>query len=226
MKKLLKCFCFSAVFILFACAPKPKVAPPPLFEETELSLEEIIVKAGKDIDVLKAIADIRIEKNEVPFGFVNAAILVKRPGWVHMRIYKMGMLVRDFVIKDGELYVLSGKGGKNLKNLGSEFYNAVFWWDHMRDGVMRSEKDNYIIRAENKEIYIERATLLPVKQIVSSSAARVEIAYDEPREQENGFWYQSEIQILAGEYKFKVKLKKLLRNPSLGELDFRIPVEG
>jgi hypothetical protein len=202
------------------------VAAPPLFEETELSLEEIIVKAGKDVDVLKAIADIRIEKNKEPFGFVNAAILVKRPGWVHMRIYKMGMLVRDFVIKDAELYVLSGKGGKNLKDLGSEFYNAVFWWDHMRDGVMRSEKDNYIIRAENKEIHIDRATLLPVKQTVSSSAAEVEIAYDRPREQENGFWYQSEIQILVGEYKFKVKLKKLLRNPSLGELDFRIPAEG
>lgn len=226
MKKLLRYFCFSAVFILLACAPKPKVAPPPLFEETELSLEEIVVRAGNDIDVLKAIADIEIEKNREHFGVVKAAILVKRPGWVHTRIYKMGMIVRDFVIKDAEVYILSGKGGGNLKELGSEFYNAVFWWDHIGEGVMYSERDKYIIRTENKEIHIDRATLLPVKQVISSSGSKVYIVYDEPMEQENGLWYQSEIKISVGEYKFKVMLKKLLKNPSLGEMDFRTPTQG
>ncbi len=225
-KKLLKFFCFSLLFIFVACAPKPKVAPPPLYKETVLSLEEIIAKVSNDIEVLKAITDIRIEKNNELYDFINASLLVKKPDWVHMRIYKFGMLVKDFVIKGKELYVLSGKGGSYLKKFGKEFHNAIFWWDNIKNGVMYRVGSEYIIRTENKEIHLDRATLLPVKQEIIAFDRKIDITYDKPKKEEDGFWYPSMVRIYVGDFEFKVKLKKLLRNPSLGEFDFQIPTDS
>ena len=42
MKTLLKYFCFSLFVITLACAPARKAAPPELYEEQELSLEESV----------------------------------------------------------------------------------------------------------------------------------------------------------------------------------------
>ncbi|NOZ69216.1 MAG: hypothetical protein GXP46_08250 [Deferribacteres bacterium] len=142
-----------------------------------------------------------------------------------MRIYKFGMLVKDFVIKDGKLYVLSGKGGGGLKKLGDEFYSAVFWWDDMDDAVMNTKAGEYIIRSKNRVIHIDRGTLLPVRQAVSAFNRRILITYSRPVNN-SGFWYPSVIEISAGEFRFTVKLKKLLKNPPPGRLDFRIPVES
>ncbi len=226
MLKMLFRFCFISAFLVFTgCAPKVIIAPPPQYLEREFSLKDIIVRAGGDIEGLKAIADINIEKNNKPYDFINASILIRKPGRVHMRIYKFGMLVKDFVIEDGELYVLSGKGSDRLKKLGDEFYSAVFWWDNMDDAVMRIKGEEYLIRTENREIHIDRATLLPVKQAIRAFNRRILIAYDKPVNN-SGFWYPSVIDISAGEFRFTVKLKKLLKNPSLGKFDFRIPAES
>ena len=226
MSRMLFRFFFISIFIiLISCAPEA-VSPPPQYLDVELSLEELIEKVSSDIEVLKAITDIKIEKNSKPYDFFNASVLVKRPGWLHMRIYKFGMLVKDFVIKDKELYVLSGKGSGNLKKLGSEFYNAIFWWDNMGDGVMHRQRDEYIVRVENKEIHLDRATLLPVKQEITAFNNKINITYDKPKMAEDGFWYSSEMDIYIGDFKFSVKLKKMLKNPSLGEYDFHIPEES
>ena len=125
LKTLFRFSFISFVIFFIGCTPKVIAPPPSLYLEQELSLEELVVKVGSDIEVLKAITNIKIEKNNKPYDVFSASVLVKRPGWLHMRIYKFGMLVKDFVIKDRELYVLSGKGNDNLKKLGNEFYNDI-----------------------------------------------------------------------------------------------------
>ena len=220
-------FFFISLFIFFlGCAPKIVSPPPPVYLEQDLSLEEIIAKVSTGVEVLKAITDITIEKNNKPHDFFNASVLVKKPGWLHMRIYKFGMLVKDFVIKDKELHVLSGKGNDNLKKLGTEFYNAIFWWDDMSNAVMHRKGNEYIVRSGDKEVHLDRATLLPLKQEIMSLNTKINITYDKPRKGENGFWYSSEMEIYIKDFKFSVKLKKLLKNPSLGEFDFRTPAKS
>lgn len=222
MKKLSRYFCFSLALLFIACAPK--VAPPPAsIIEEELSLEEIINRAGGDVDVLKAIADITIDRNNNPYDVVSASLLVKRPGWVHMRIYKFGMLVRDFVIKNGELYVLSGKNNENIKQLGDEFYGSIFWWDYMKDGIMSVKDNNYIITSANRQIHLDKSTLVPSRQLIALDNRQLEITYGEAVQNENGFRYPSAMKIQLGEFTFSVKIKKLLSNPSLGNNDFRTP---
>jgi hypothetical protein len=221
LKKLLKYFSFSILFIFIACAPKPKLLPPPLYEDTTLTLEEIILKAGSGLDSLKAISTITVDKNDKHFSTFSASSLIKKPDWVHMRVYQLGMLVRDFVIKDNQLYMRSGKKDLNLRNLGTEMHNAIFWWEDLQDGAMTVKNDTYVIRSLHKELYLDRDTLLPVKQIISSKQGSILMNYKEP-EETDGYWYNSIIDIYFNEFKFNVKLKKLIKNPSLGEADFRI----
>src|SRR4030066_2456869 len=108
-KKLLR-YCFFKIYILLftfycllftilGCAPKI-IAPPPLYKDSELSLKEIIKLAQKDINTLKAIVSIDVEKNNVPFTYVDASLLIKKPNWLHMRLYRFGLPAGDFLMKD------------------------------------------------------------------------------------------------------------------------------
>ena len=226
LKKLFKLFFISFLLVVTACAPKPVVAPPSVYEEIPLSLDEILEKASGDTVALKAITEIEIRKNNEHYDSISASVLVKMPDWVHVRMYKFGMLVKDFVVMGDSLYVLSGKGGPDLKKFGKEFHNAIFWWDDIQEGVLYSNGLEYIIRARNKEVHIDKATLLPLKQSIIAFERNIEIIYEEPKEEKDGYWHPSVINILAGDFSFTVKLKKLLRNPVLGEFDFRVPEEG
>jgi hypothetical protein len=204
-----------------ACAPKPVMKAPRIYQE-DLSLEDVTEHAGKDIDVLKAIADIRINRNNEPYDVVNASVLARRPGWIHMRMYKFGMLVRDIVIKDEAVYVLSGKDSPGLRQLARELYNAIIWWGDLEDGVMHSEGDEYIIRTDNKTIYVEKANLMPLKQYINVLDTSILLTYDSPVEHD-GFWYPSLINLYAGDFMFSVTLRKIIKNPELGPFDFQTP---
>jgi len=218
----LKYLCFSIFFITLACAPAPKTAPPVLYDERVLSLEEVLEKAGNGIDHLKAIADIKIEKDNEPYSFVNASVVMKKPGWIHMRIYQLGMLVRDFVIRDNELYVLSGKNDPNLKTLGRELYHAIFWWDGYRNGIMHRENGMYVLKTVDREIQVDGATLLPVHQKIRTLNRNIQILYSDPLHS-GGFWYPGLLKIHVDNFTFTVRLKKILKNPALGEYNFQIP---
>lgn len=222
-KTLFKLFFISSLLVVTACAPKLVVAPPQVYEGTSLSLDEILEKASGDTEAIKAITEIEILKNNEHYDSISASVLVKMPDWVHVRMYKLGMLVKDFVVMGDSLHVLSGKGGPNLKKFGKEFHNAIFWWDDIQEGVLDTIGPEYIIRARNKEVHIDRATLLPLKQNIVAFERNIEITYQEPKEEKDGYWHPSVISILAGDFSFTVKLKKLLRNPVLGEFDFRVP---
>jgi hypothetical protein len=199
-----------------------KTAPPAMYEEKVLTLEEVLEKAGSGIEHLKAIADIKIEKDNEPYSFVNASVLIKKPEWTHMRIYQLGMLVRDFVIRDNELYVLSGKNDPNLKTLGRELHHAIFWWEGYQKGTMHREKGVYVVKAMDREIQVDGDTLLPVNQKIRTLNKNIQILYSEPLNND-GFWYPGLLKIQVDNFTFTVRLKKILKNPSLGEFDFQIP---
>jgi len=221
-------FCSSAFFI--GCAPK--VAPPPLYKDIDLSLEEIIAISQGNIKIMKAVVDINIEKNDRPYSYVNASLLLKKPNWLHMRIYKFGIMVGNFLIKDNVVYAISGKGSGKFKEFGKELYYSVFWWEDLENALMSTQGTEYIIRAANKEIRVDKSTLLPKSQKIIAGNKQIDILYDKPRkhavptvsEQSRAdFWYPSVVKIEIGTYKFTVKVEKLFINPPLGENDFKEP---
>jgi hypothetical protein len=223
-------FLFTSYFLLLtshlfiSCAPKVITPVPPQYGEA-FSLDEIVSKVGDDIQVLKAIADIRIEKNNELYDQINASVIVKRPDSAHMRMYKFGMLVSDIVMKDGSLHILTGKSDKKTGELINEFFHAVFWWDGLERGAMYREGDAYIIKINNKEIRLDRATLLPLSQEIYLLSKIIHITYTEPHDYD-GFWYPSKMGISVDDLRFKVSIDKLIKNPPLGESDFRVPSGG
>jgi hypothetical protein len=221
-KKNLIIYFIFVIFYLSGCAPR--VALPPLHIGEDLTLDEVISIAGRDIDTLKAVVDVTIKKKNKYYSSINASVLIKRPGLVHMRIYKFGMLVDDIVIRNNEVHVVSGKERAWLKHVGREFYHAIFWWDGTIDASMRKRGPEYIIRTEGMEMRLDNRSLFPLRQIIKINDRSAQITYSKPR-MEGGRWFPSLIKIDMEDLSFSIKIEKLLLNPEPGYMDFKLPEE-
>ena len=221
LKKRWIYFSFSIILILTACAPK--VAPPTIYKDALLSLEEIIEVTGKkDITSLKAITDIKVIVDGRPHSDVSASAVMKKPGMSHIKAYKLGMLIGDIIVRDGETHVLSGKVSDKVKEFSKELYDAVFWWDDMKDADIFRREGEYLLKKVSKKITLDSATLLPLKQEINSNGRNILIMYSEPANAD-GFWYQSLMEITLENYVFKVEVDKLRLNPDVGEGEFDLP---
>ena len=231
LKKHLKYFSFKIYILLFTvhcslftvlgCAPKV-TAPPPLYKDTELSLEEIVKISQRDINSIKAIARIDLEKNDKPYSTVDSSMLLKKPSWLHIRFYKFGLPAGNFLMKDDFVYAVSDKGSKRFKEFGKELYYSVFWWAGIEGAVMYREAEHYVIRTDNKEIRLNKNTLLPELQEITVKNKKIYISYSEPQ-MANNVWYPSKMRIEIDAYKVNIKIEKLLINPDLTEDDFKEP---
>ena len=230
-KKLLRYSSFKIYILLFTvhcslftvlgCAPKV-IAPPSLYKDSEFSLKEIIKLAQKDINTLKAIVNIDVEKNNVPFTSVDASLLIKKPNWLQMRFYKFGLPAGDFLMKDNTVYAVSGKGTNRFKEFGKELYYSVFWWEDIENAMMYREAENYVIRTKNKEIRLNRNTLLPERQEVIINNKKIYMLYSEPKKEGN-LWYPSLLKIEIDAYRFSIKIEKLFIKLLLQEDDLGGP---
>ena len=216
---------FYLIFVIFClsgCAPR--VAPPPLYRGMDLTLDEVISRASRDIDTLKAVVDVTIKKKNKYYSSINASVLVKKPGLVHMRIYKFGMLMDDIVIRNNEVHVVSGKERAWLKHVGREFYHAVFWWDGIMDASMRRRGSEYIIRTEGMEIHLDNRSLFPLSQVFKIRDGSAQITYSKPK-MKGDRWFPSLIKIDMEDLSFSIKIEKLFLNPEPGDMDFKLPEE-
>ncbi len=220
LKKRWIYFSFSILILLTACAPR--VAPPPTYEAADLSLAEIIEATGKkDIVTLKAVTDIKVTKDGRPIQDVSSSAVMMKPGMAHIKAYKLGMLIGDIVIKDGKTHVRSGKVSGKMKEFSKEFYDAVFWWDDMQGADTFRREGEYLLKKEGREITLESATLLPIKQKINTGGRDIIIIYSEP-EKVDDFWYQSLMEIALENYIFRVEVDKLRLNPEVREGEFSL----
>jgi hypothetical protein len=222
LKRHSRYYFFSLVIILISCTPRH--LPPPIYSGIELSLKEVISEVSGGIDAIKAVVDIDIERGDSAYYHTTASVLIKKPDMLHIRMYNFGMLAGDVVVKGDNVYILYGRIDKRFKAFISELYGTVFWWEDTERGYMYKKDNMYIIRTEGKELYLDSATLLPIKQVVSIGDKEVYITYYRPA-REGDFWYPSFMEIRMDIYKFSVEVERFLINPPLGENDLR-PFEG
>jgi hypothetical protein len=222
-KKILITFCFLVLsFYFLGCAPR--VAPPPLYKEADLSLAEIIEATGKkDIVSLKAITDIKVTVDGRPHSDVSSSAILMKPGMAHIRAYKLGILIGDIVIRDGEAHVRSGKVSDKVKEFSKDLYVDFFWWDDMQDADIFRREGEYLLKKEGKEMILDSATLLPISQKIKANGRDIFIMYSQPAKA-NDFWYQSFMEIALENYIFTVKVDKLRLNPEIREGEFSTEV--
>ena len=226
-KIITSCFLFLT-FYLLGCAPK--VAPPPLYRGMDLSLEEVIAAVRKDVDTLKAVVSISAKKAGEPYSHVDASLLLRKPDWIHVKFYSFGLPVGSFLMKDNTVQAVTGRGGGEFKGFGRGLYYSVFWWDDIEDALMYRQASNYVIRTENREIRLDKSTLLPESQEITVNDKKIYVLYEEPRkvlvsalqgQSLADFWFPSVLRIEAGAFILDVKIEKLLVNPQLSEGDFK-----
>jgi hypothetical protein len=87
---------------------------------------------------------------------------------------------------------------------------------------MLSEGDEYVIRTDNKTLYIQKGTLMPLKQYIRVLKTTILLTYESPVDYD-GFWYPSLINLYTGDFVFSVTLRKVIKNPELGPFDFQTP---
>jgi hypothetical protein len=221
LKKRWILFSFSIVFVLSGCATK--VAPPPVYERTSVTLEEIIRDTGKEgITSLKAITDIEVTVDGGPHSEGSASAILMKPDLVHIKAYKFGLLVGDIIINNGETHVKSGKVNATMQQFSKELYDVVFWWDDMRDAEILRSGEEYILQKRGKSIHLDSSTLLPTKQEIYAYGRDILIMYSEPA-YADGFWYQSLMEITMENYKFNIEVDKLRLNPEVSESEFDLP---
>ncbi len=214
MKKHFKYSFFSILIILIGCAPRP--LPPPIYSGIELTLKEVVSEVGEGIDAIKAVVDIDVERDNSPYHHSSASVMIKKPHVAHIRMYNFGVLSGDVVVKGDDVHVLYGKINREFDAFIKKLYDTVFWWDDVEDGYMYQDSNMYIIRTNDRKLYLDSATLLPVKQSVRLEDKMLYITYDMPAKEGN-FWYPSFLEIRMDKYKFSVKVERLLINPPLGE---------
>lgn len=216
LKKPLKYSFFSAFLLLISCAPL--LSPPPQYFGQDLTLEEVIAQVSHDVETIRAVVDVDIATHSQFVSSLSASVLIKRPGLIHMRVYKFGMLVDEILIRDDIVRILSGETDL-LEHIGTEFYDAVFWWDDMKNASLRREGAEYVIRTVEKEIRLNHASLFPTSQIIRRDERLGRILYREPK-REGSYWYPSKIEINIRGHIFLVRVEKLSVNPEPGERDF------
>jgi hypothetical protein len=210
------------IFFFMGCAPK--VAPLAPYKDLDLTLEEIITRARGGVHTLKVISGINIEKDDDPYMYVDAAVTLKDSGWMHVRLYTFGILAGDYIVQEGVVNDASGKtAGKsdsklfrNMKEFSKAMQRSIFWWDGLtnseENAVMSKNELEYVINTTDREIHLDRGTLLPVSQDIRAGGKKIFINYDEP-EKEGDFRYPSSLKIEAGGYRFLMKVTKLIVNP-------------
>jgi hypothetical protein len=222
LKRLSIFCCFSILLVVAACAPgrREVVVRPPEIKE-RLTVDEIRNIAGKDIDSMKAIADIKIKRDSSPYDFVNVSVLLMKPNRLHIRAYKFGALVRDIIVNDGDVTVLSGKKGAWMSDMASELYNAVFWWEGIESARMQYLGDDIVILTDRKQLLLDRNSLQPRSQQIKTESGNFSLMYGSPR-MFGDYIYPDKMKIYMGRFLFDVRIKKLKINPGITEADFRV----
>ncbi|MBI4686474.1 MAG: hypothetical protein HY756_01625 [Nitrospirae bacterium] len=220
-------YCFFSILLLTSyfllltvsgCVPK--TAPPPQYKDFELTLQDIVSIAKKDIETMKLITSITVERYDNPSSSIDASVLLKTPDWLQVRLYSLGLPVGNYIIKNHEVHS-AGRGGSKIKEFAGELYRSIFWWDGLKSALMQRLEAEYVIKTENRVIRIDNTTLLPQSQEITVNNKKVNISYEDPQTTEGGFWYPSIIKVEAGSYRFLVEVKRLIVNPQLEESDFK-----
>lgn len=204
--------------MLTGCALRPALSPEEA--ENKRLLGEIIARAGDGIRVIKVIADIDVEKNSAPADQMTASLLFRKDGWVHARIYRFGVLTNDMVLKEGEFFLHEGKGDIRAAVVLYKLYQAVFWWEGMQDGSLLQNGNEYVISSDDKVVRLDKTSLLPLSQNIRALNKNISIRYSEPKDY-NGPIYPSLLQVDLDRTRITVRITKLLKDPVLGENDFK-----
>ncbi len=197
-----KLFLLSAVLFVFSCATKRVEVP--VYEGVDV---RDVLHSKNNISSIETRFSITFEKEDTEIkgdGLLN----ISREGDMNMRIYSFGFLAFELASENGIIRsspVIDRNKGIILTH---GLRDCLFWWDIKDFDVIENEKD-YLLRNSSRKIWIDRRTMLPVRQTVSLEDGReLDISYENP-EKTGDTWYPSKIRIELSRYAVVLRIKDI-----------------
>jgi len=192
----------SAVLIVLSCAVKRVEVP--VYEGVDV---RDVLRSKSNISSIETRFSITFEKEDTEIkgdGLLN----ISRSGDMNMRIYSFGFLAFELASENGIIRsspVIDRNKGIILTH---GLRDCLFWWDIKDFDVTENEKD-YLLMNSSRKIWIDRRTMLPVRQTVSLEDGReLDIFYENP-EVSDDIWYPSKIRIELLRYAVVLRIKDI-----------------
>jgi len=198
----------SIIILLFSCAA-PRVEIP-VYEGVDV---REVLNSKNSISVIDTTFSITFEKDEGEMrgeGVLN----ISRNGDLSLRVYSLGFLALEVTSEKGVIKS-NPRIDKNKGRILTEgLRDCLFWWD-IEDYKIDEKEGMYLLKNLSREIWLDRKTILPVKQAVSLEDGRELIIHYEGNEKIGDVWYPSRIKIDLLKYSVTLKIKDILFNGSV-----------
>lgn len=200
-KNFLKLFCISVV-LLAGCALRMRELP--LLEER--SLDEVIAERN-GISRIDTTFSVVFEKADSEIRG-EGALNIFNNGNLELRVYSLGFLAMELVSRNGSVKSNPRLDRSRTTILTQGLRDSLFWWD-MKDVTFQDEGDHFLLRNNEREITIDKKTILPKKQQIYFSDGKVLIVYYDNPVRENGVLYQSRMKIVFSKYSVTLKVRNI-----------------
>ncbi len=198
----LKLFFVSIVFFLASCAPK--TVEPPLFEERSLD-EAMARRSGiAQIDATFSVIFEKADSEMKGDGVLN----IFNNGNLELRVYSLGFLAMELTSRNGVVKSNPLLDSTKKAILTQGLRDCLFWWD-IKDFTVEEEGGYYLLRNAEREILIDKKSILPRKQLIYFSNGRVLTVYYDNPAREEGILYQSRMRIELSKYAVTLAVKKI-----------------
>jgi len=195
-------FLVSALLILYSCAVKRTELP----DYQGMDVQEVL-SSRNDISSIETTFAITFEKDDTEMRGDGALNLLKN-GDLSMRIYSFGFLAFEMTAHNG--IIKSNPPIDRTKGiiLSSGLRDCLFWWD-IKDFSVEQDESGYILKNLTRSLWINRETMLPVKQNISLEDGReLMIRYENP-DYAGALWYPSKIRIELARYAVTLNIREI-----------------
>lgn len=202
MKTLYRLFLVNIILFLFSCAA-PRLEMP-LYEGIDV---KDVLYLKNSISDIKAVFSIIYEKEDTEIrgdGVLN----ISRNGNLSLRVYSFGFLALEITSENGIVKSVPTLDRTKSGILTHGLRDCLFWWD-IKDFEIDEKEGNYLLKNLSRQIWLDRKTMLPIKQTVYlKDGKEFEFYYDNP-ENAGNIWYPMKIRIEFSKYSVTLKFKEI-----------------
>ncbi len=204
LKVLSRLFSLSSTLVfLLSCVTKRVEIP--VYEGIDV---RDVLSAKNNISAIDATFSIIFEKNDSEMrgeGVLN----ISRNGDLNLRVYSFGFLALEVISEKGIIKSNPRINKSKGKLLTQGLRDCLFWWD-IQDFEIDEKDGTYLLKNLSREIWLDKKTVLPIKQKVSlEDGKELTITYEDV-EKMGDVWYPSTIKIELSQYSVTLKIKEIL----------------
>jgi hypothetical protein len=198
----------SIIILLLSCAA-PRVEVP-VYEGVDVREFLNSKNSISDIDTTFSITFEKDESEMRGEGVLN----ISRDGDLSLRVYSLGFLALEVTSEKG--IIRSNPRIDKIKGriLTEGLRDCLFWWD-IEDYEIDEKEGMYLLKNLSREIWLDRKTILPLRQVVALEDGRELIIHYEDNKKVGDIWYPSRIRIDLLKYSVKLKIKDISFNGSV-----------